>query len=90
MKNKEKRMILEFIIELFSVLGFYYFVLIAFAVIMTSLGFSRLSEIASTIALIVMLILTIIIIEFLSSKRNKFLQKEQQDKCNKCMNIEEK
>lgn len=90
MKNKEKRMILEFIIKLFSVLGFYYFVLIAFAVIMTSLGFSSLSGMASTISLIVMLILTIIIIEFLSSKRNKFLKKEQQDKCNKCMNIEEK
>ena len=69
---------LDIILELFSVLGLYYFVLIAFAFIMTSLGFSRLSEIASTIALIVALVLSIIIIKFLSSKRNKFLQENKE------------
>jgi Sec-independent protein secretion pathway component TatC len=69
---------LDIILELFSVLGLYYFVLIAFAFIMTSLGFLRLSEIASTIALIVALVLSIIIIKFLSSKRNKFLQENKE------------
>lgn len=77
-KNEYKITMLDIILELFSVLGLYYFVLIAFAFIMTSLGFSRLSEIASTIALIVALVLSIIIIKFLSSKRNKFLQENKE------------
>ena len=77
-KNEYKITMLDIILELFSVLGLYYFVLIAFAFIMTSLGFSRLSEIASTIAFIVALVLSIIIIKFLSSKRNKFLQENKE------------
>ena len=65
---------LNIILDIFTVVGIYYFLLVVFALIMTNLfGIKSLPEMASTIALIVILILTIVIEQFLSNKGYEFL-----------------
>lgn len=73
-KYKIKTTMLNIILDIFTVIGMYYFLLVAFALIMINLfGIKSLSEMASTIALIVILILAIIIEQFLSNKGYEFL-----------------
>ena len=73
-KYKIKITMLNIILDIFTVVGIYYFLLVVFALIMTNLfGIKSLPEMASTIALIVILILTIVIEQFLSNKGYEFL-----------------
>lgn len=73
-KYKIKITMLNIILDIFTIVGIYYFLLVVFALIMTNLfGIKSLSEMASTIALIVILILTIVIEQFLSNKGYEFL-----------------
>lgn len=68
-KYKIKITMLNIILDIFTIVGIYYFLLVVFALIMTNLfGIKSLPEMASTIALIVILILTIVIEQFLSNK----------------------
>lgn len=73
-KYKIKITMLNIILDIFTIVGIYYFLLVVFALIMTNLfGIKSLPEMASTIALIVILILTIVIEQFLSNKGYEFL-----------------
>lgn len=72
-KYKIKITMLNIILDIFTIVGIYYFLLVVFALIMTNLfGIKSLPEMASTIALIVILILTIVIEQFLSNKGYEF------------------
>lgn len=73
-KYKIKITMLNIILDIFTIVGIYYFLLVVFALIMTNLfGIKSLPEMARTIALIVILILTIVIEQFLSNKGYEFL-----------------
>lgn len=72
-KYKIKITMLNIILDIFTIVGIYYFLLVVFALIMTNLfGIKSLPEMASTIALIVILILTIVIEQFLSNKGKRY------------------
>nr|DAR60033.1 MAG TPA: hypothetical protein [Caudoviricetes sp.] len=61
-KYKIKITMLNIILDIFTIVGIYYFLLVVFDLIMPNLfGIKSLPEMASTIALIVILILTIVI-----------------------------
>ena len=80
-KYKIKITMLNIILDIFTIVGIYYFLLVVFALIMTNLfGIKSLSEMASTIALIVILILTIVIEQFLSNKGYEFLLDANKEK----------
>lgn len=80
-KYKIKITMLNIILDIFTIVGIYYFLLVVFALIMTNLfGIKSLSEMASTIALIVILILTIVIEQFSSNKGYEFLLDANKEK----------
>ena len=69
MKNKVT--LADIIINIFACVGLSEFMTVIFAIIMTNLGIKSLSGIASTIALTVIFILSVIVIDFLSQNKRR-------------------